>query len=379
MLDPTAPVQPLRWPPNMATLRAAICPGRLAFQADDRTMRPTPAERGRAPAASSASDIDAFLAQVKRLAPTTAAASAALIALDATMSRVPPGYRLPAASRQREAGDRRARRSLVHYRGLSECRAALGVTSRAASADERTTPRRPHPDRQGHRARQARDETTKVQALVFVGEDGGEAGQSRHAAGELGRSVPAFMFQEGDDPIAERRFARSYGWRARLLSLRSGAAQPPSCWRAAAYVAAAGALADRRGASAATADRADETILMATLIFGLVCWRWCSTRSTPSARVNSRTAPSENRRRHWRPRHCRRLARAAGSMAIAWSSPPRPIDGRLEEPGWGAYAEECWPGPRAGFLERVDREWAMRGLICWTAGGNRWTRSTSQR
>jgi hypothetical protein len=42
-----------------------------------------------------------------------------------------------------------------------------------------------------------------VQALVFVGDAMEEKLDDLcHAAGELG--VPAFMFQEGDDPIAEQ-------------------------------------------------------------------------------------------------------------------------------------------------------------------------------
>jgi hypothetical protein len=47
-----------------------------------------------------------------------------------------------------------------------------------------------------------------VQALVFVGDAMEEKlDDICHAAGELGLlGVPAFMFQEGDDPIAERAF-----------------------------------------------------------------------------------------------------------------------------------------------------------------------------
>jgi len=48
----------------------------------------------------------------------------------------------------------------------------------------------------------------KVQALVFVGDAMEEKLDDLcHAAGELGvLGVPAFMFQEGDDPIAEQAF-----------------------------------------------------------------------------------------------------------------------------------------------------------------------------
>jgi hypothetical protein len=55
-----------------------------------------------------------------------------------------------------------------------------------------------------------RRETQKarIQALVFVGDAMEEKLDDLcHAAGELGLlGVPAFMFQEGDDPIAEQAF-----------------------------------------------------------------------------------------------------------------------------------------------------------------------------
>jgi hypothetical protein len=54
----------------------------------------------------------------------------------------------------------------------------------------------------------AESERKKVQALVFVGDAMEEAlDDICQAAGELGLlGVPAFMFQEGYDPIAERAF-----------------------------------------------------------------------------------------------------------------------------------------------------------------------------
>ena len=48
-----------------------------------------------------------------------------------------------------------------------------------------------------------------MQALVFVGDAMEESRStiSAHAAGELGLlGVPAFMFQEGHDPVAEQAF-----------------------------------------------------------------------------------------------------------------------------------------------------------------------------
>jgi hypothetical protein len=57
-----------------------------------------------------------------------------------------------------------------------------------------------------HAGRETR--RTKVQALVFVGDAMEESLDDLcHAAGELGLlSVPAFMFQEGGDPVAEQAF-----------------------------------------------------------------------------------------------------------------------------------------------------------------------------
>src|SRR5713226_2041565 len=51
-------------------------------------------------------------------------------------------------------------------------------------------------------------ETVKVQALVFVGDAMEEKlDHLCHSAGELGLlSVPAFMFQEGGDPVAAQAF-----------------------------------------------------------------------------------------------------------------------------------------------------------------------------
>ena len=54
----------------------------------------------------------------------------------------------------------------------------------------------------------AESEKMKVQALVFVGDAMEEKLDDLcHAAGELGLlGIPAFMFQEGSDPIAEQAF-----------------------------------------------------------------------------------------------------------------------------------------------------------------------------
>jgi hypothetical protein len=184
----------------------------MGNDSDERAM-----ERGRAPAtASTRAEIDAFLARVKELAPATASGRRGrlIFALDATMSRQPTWDIACAlqADMFREAGAIGGLDvQLVYYRGLSECRASRFVSQpeRLAVLMERIDCRGGH-TQIGKIIAHARRETqaTKVQALVFVGDAMEEKLDDLcHAAGELGLlGVPAFMFQEGDDPVAERAF-----------------------------------------------------------------------------------------------------------------------------------------------------------------------------
>src|SRR5258707_8484562 len=97
--------------------------------AHDRDDRP-PADRGRTPAAAAArAEIDAFLAKVKGLAPTTAAGQRGrlIFALDATMSRQPlwdSACRLQADMFREAAAIGGLDVQLVYYRGLAACRAS---------------------------------------------------------------------------------------------------------------------------------------------------------------------------------------------------------------------------------------------------------------
>src|SRR4249920_3653638 len=101
--------------------------------AHDRDDRP-PADRGRTPAAGAArAEIDAFLAKVKGLAPTTAAGQRGrlIFALDATMSRQPlwdTACRLQADMFREAAAIGGLDVQLVYYRGLGECRASHWVS-----------------------------------------------------------------------------------------------------------------------------------------------------------------------------------------------------------------------------------------------------------
>src|SRR4249919_3483248 len=101
--------------------------------AHDRDDRP-PTDRGRTPAAGAArAEIDAFLAKLKGLAPTTAASQRGrlIFALDATMSRQPlwdTACRLQADMFREAASIGGLDIQLVYYRGLAECRASQWIS-----------------------------------------------------------------------------------------------------------------------------------------------------------------------------------------------------------------------------------------------------------
>jgi hypothetical protein len=151
---------------------------------------------------------------------------------------------------------------LVYYRGLLECRASQWVSQagRLAELMSRIDCRGGHTQIGkvlGHARRET--ERNKVQALVFVGDAMEEKLDDLcQAAGELGLlGVPAFMFQEGYDPITEQAFREiAKLTRGAYCRFDPGAAhQLAELLRAAAAYAAGGmrALADlsaRRDAGA---------------------------------------------------------------------------------------------------------------------------------
>jgi hypothetical protein len=151
---------------------------------------------------------------------------------------------------------------LVYYRGLSECRASHWVSQaeRLAELMSRIDCRGGH-TQIGKVIAHAKRESqgTKVQAVVFVGDAMEEKLDDLcHAAGELGLlGVPTFMFQEGEDAIAEQAFREiARLTRGAYCRFDPGAAhQLAELLRAAAAYAAGGmrALADlsaRRAAGA---------------------------------------------------------------------------------------------------------------------------------
>jgi hypothetical protein len=183
--------------------------------APSHNRTPSEAPSG-APAASSRAEIDAFLTQIKTLdrgvEPGTR--GRLVFALDATMSRQPTwdqACRLQADMFREAAAGSGLDIQLVYYRGLGECRASPWVAEPQRLGDlmSRIDCRGGHTQIGKVLAHARREnDNAKVGALVFVGDAMEEALDDLCAgAGELGlRNVPAFMFQEGYDPVCEQAF-----------------------------------------------------------------------------------------------------------------------------------------------------------------------------
>ncbi|HEY1748797.1 MAG TPA: VWA domain-containing protein [Xanthobacteraceae bacterium] len=167
-------------------------------------------------AASSRTDIDAFLNQVKSLGPAASAGGRGrlLFALDATMSRQPTWDQacvLQAEMFGEAAAVGGLDIQLVYYRGLSECRASpwIGEPRQLGELMSRIDCRGGHTQIAKVLAHARREsEKAPLGALIFVGDAMEEPLDDLCAgAGELGlRNVPAFMFQEGYDPVCEQAF-----------------------------------------------------------------------------------------------------------------------------------------------------------------------------
>jgi hypothetical protein len=166
--------------------------------------------------ASPRAEIDAFLAQVRGMGPAVNVGTRGrlVFAMDATMSRQPTwdsACSLQADMFREAASIGGLDIQLVYFRGLNECRSSgfvsgaekLGQLMSGISCQGGHT-------QIGKVLLHAKTESAKgkVAALVFVGDAMEEAVDHLCAlAGELGlRGVPAFMFQEGGDPIAEQAY-----------------------------------------------------------------------------------------------------------------------------------------------------------------------------
>jgi hypothetical protein len=201
---------------------------------------------------ASRAEIDAFLARVREMEPAVSSGQRGrlVFALDATMSRQPTwdsACQLQAQMFQEAGSIGGLDVQLVYFRGLNECRTSdwVAQSERLGALMEKIDCRGGH-TQIGRVLKHVRKESEKrrVQALVYVGDAMEEPIDDLcAAAGELGLlGVPAFMFQEGADPIAEngyREMARlSRGAYARFAP---GAAQElAELLRAAAAYAAGG-------------------------------------------------------------------------------------------------------------------------------------------
>ena len=228
---------------------------------------PAPVGQTEPATTSSRADIDAFLQQVRTLAPANPAGARGrlVFALDATMSRQPTwdtACRLQADMFQEAAAIGGLDVQLIYFRGLGECRASRWVSDARdlAGLMERIDCRGGHTQIGKVLAHARREgEKGKIAALVYVGDAMEERVDELCArAGELGLlGVRAFVFQEGDDPTAEQTFreiARLTG--GAYCSFSAGAAHElAELLRAAAAYAAGGMralddLSARRAAGA---------------------------------------------------------------------------------------------------------------------------------
>lgn len=166
--------------------------------------------------APSRPEIAEFLDRVRALGPAAAGGKRGrlIFALDATMSRQPTwdsACTLQADMFREAASAGGLDIQLVYFRGLGECRATSWVAGSEKLADlmSRIDCRGGH-TQIGKVLNHARQEYGKqrVQALVFVGDAMEEKIDDLcAAAGELGLlGMPVFMFQEGDDPVAENAY-----------------------------------------------------------------------------------------------------------------------------------------------------------------------------
>lgn len=166
---------------------------------------------------SGRAEIDAFLEQARTLTAAKAAdgkRGRLVFAMDATMSRQPTwdiACAIQADMFKEAAATGGLDIQLVYFRGIGECRASRFVSdakelgalmSRIACHGGHTQIGRVF----AHARKE--NEAQKIAALVYVGDAMEEKLDDLcAAAGELGLlGVPAFMFQEGGDPVAEQGF-----------------------------------------------------------------------------------------------------------------------------------------------------------------------------
>ena len=176
------------------------------------------------PAPSPRAELDAFLNQVKALSPAVSASGRGrlIFALDATMSRQPTWDQacvLQADMFHEASAAGGLDVQLVYYRGLAECRASSWVAEPqrlgelmshidCRGGQTQIAKVLAHARRESDKGKTGANTGTRISALVFVGDAMEELLDALcSGAGELGlRGVPAFMFQEGYDPVCEQAF-----------------------------------------------------------------------------------------------------------------------------------------------------------------------------
>jgi hypothetical protein len=161
-------------------------------------------------------EIDAFIQRARTLAPPVASGQRGrlVFALDATMSRQPTwdtACRLQGEMFRETAAVGGLDVQLAYFRGLNECRVSRWVSDGAGLGElmARIACQGGHTQiRKILSHARAECQKAKVAALVYVGDAMEEAIDDLAAgAGELGLlGVPAFVFQEGHDPVAEQAF-----------------------------------------------------------------------------------------------------------------------------------------------------------------------------
>lgn len=166
------------------------------------------------PESSRKAEVDAFLAKLQATPPAGQGRGRLIFAMDATASREPTwagACRIQNEMFTATAALGGLEVQLVFYRGFDECKASGWLSDADALVRRMMAVRCLGGQTQlgkvlGHAAREAAKR--KIGALVFVGdcmEEDVDAVCAR--AGELGLlGVPAFMFHEGDDPVAARAF-----------------------------------------------------------------------------------------------------------------------------------------------------------------------------
>lgn len=160
---------------------------------------------------SSSGDIAAFVNAAKSIRPVSGGAGRIVLALDATMSRQPTWDMASAIQAEMFESVGRSTElnmQLVYFRGFGECRASKWASnaSQLASMMSRIDCRAGRTQIEKVLKHALREHArSPISALVYIGDAMEEnADAIGHAAGHLGvRGVPAFVFQEGNEPGAE--------------------------------------------------------------------------------------------------------------------------------------------------------------------------------